>query len=75
MSHMVDDIDEMNRKMLEHQERYGSYLRLIAKNEPDVVITNEREIGKMQNSTAATVSKLNGDIAQLESKLADLQSN
>ncbi len=48
--------------MQEHQERYGYYLKLINKNEPDVVITNKREMEKIQNSSASVLSKLNGDI-------------
>ena len=42
MNGLHGDIDQMNRKMLEHHERYGHYLKEIAKNEPDVVITNSR---------------------------------
>ncbi len=30
----------MNRKMQQHQEKYGNYLKLIAANEPNVIITN-----------------------------------
>ena len=42
MNNLHGDIDEMNKKMQDHQEKYGTYLKLIAKNEPDVVITNQR---------------------------------
>lgn len=42
MNGLHDSIEEMNRKMQQHQERYGHYLKLIAANEPDVIITNER---------------------------------
>ena len=42
MSGLHDNIEEMNRKMQQHQERYGNYLKLITANEPDVIITNER---------------------------------
>ncbi len=62
----------MSKKMQEHQERFGHYLKLIAKNEPDVVITNERELNKTQNGAAAAMAKLNGDIAQLEQTVTDL---
>ena len=42
MNGLHDNIEEMNRKMQQHQERYGNYLKLIAASEPDVIITNER---------------------------------
>jgi hypothetical protein len=32
VSGLYGDIDEMNRKMQEHQEKYGHYLKLISKN-------------------------------------------
>ena len=40
MNGLHDNIEEMNKKMQQHQERYGHYLKLIAANEPDVIITN-----------------------------------
>lgn len=48
---------------------------MIAKNEPDVVITNERELAKLENSSASIVSKMKGDITHLEKQLAELESN
>lgn len=33
--------------MQEHHEKFGHYLKLIAKNEPDVIITNQREMDRM----------------------------
>lgn len=53
----------MNRKMMEHQQRYGNYLKLIAMNEPDVIITNEREMNKLENSSVGTISKLNSRLS------------
>ena len=32
MNGLHDNIEEMNRKMQQHQERYGNYLKLIAAN-------------------------------------------
>lgn len=32
ISNLHTNIDEMNRKMQEHQEKYGHYLKLITKN-------------------------------------------
>ena len=65
MGGLHENIDEMNRKMQEHQEKYGDYMRQIAKNEPDVVITNTRELGKMENDSTSVITKLKGDVSSL----------
>lgn len=62
----------MNRQMQEHQEKYGDYMRQIAKNEPDVVITNARELGKMENDSTSIVAKLKGDVSSLEGRISEL---
>mgnify|MGYP000277125076 CR=1 FL=1 len=60
--------------MQEHQEKYGDYMRQIAKNEPDVVITNARELGKMENDSVSVISRLKGDVSSLEGRVKDLES-
>jgi hypothetical protein len=55
--------------MQQHQERYGHYLKLISANEPDVIITNEREMAKLENSSVTTLAKLHDQIARQDSKI------
>lgn len=72
IGNLHENIEEMNRKMQLYQERYGHYLKLIANNEPDVIITNEREMAKLENSSVATLAKLNDQIARQDSKILEL---
>lgn len=60
--------------MMEHQQRYGNYLKLIAMNEPDVIITNEREMNKLENSSVGTISKLNSRLSMQQSKIVELEN-
>ena len=64
-----DRIEEMNRQMQDHQLKYGRYLKLIAANEPDVVITNERELNKLENTSSVAVSRLQAEVSHKEARI------
>lgn len=64
----------MNKKMQLHQEKYGHYLKLIAANEPDVIITNQRDMSQLQNNSGVIIAKLNDEIARQETKIIELDN-
>lgn len=64
----------MNKKMQLHQEKYGQYLKLIAANEPDVIITNQRDMSQLQNNSGVIIAKLNDEIARQETKIIELDN-
>lgn len=69
-----DRIEEMNKQMQDHQLKYGRYLKLIAANEPDVVITNERELNKLENTSSVAVSRLQAEVSHKEARILELEN-
>ena len=63
----------MNRKMQEHQEKYGAYLRMISENEPDVVITNQRELSSKSNDHSAKMAEMRNRVSEMEVKREQLE--
>lgn len=71
---MHNRIEEMNKEMQNHQLKYGRYLKLISLNEPDVVITNERELNKLENTSSVAISRLQAEVSHKEAKIIQLEN-
>lgn len=71
---MHNRIEEMNKEMQNHQLKYGRYLKLISLNEPDVVITNERELNKLENTSSVAISRLQAEVSHKEAKIYQLEN-
>lgn len=47
----------MSQQMNEYHGRFGHYISLIVQNEPNVIITNEREMAKMENNSVSSLNQ------------------
>lgn len=57
MGKLQGELQHMSQQMNEYHGRFGHYISLIVQNEPNVIITNEREMAKMENNSVSSLNQ------------------